>query len=68
MMSIILYTTHCPKCEVLTQKLKNKNINFEIIDDIELIKEKNITMVPVLSVNDQLMNFKEAVDWINNYN
>lgn len=32
---IKLYSTHCPKCKVLTIKLTQKNINFEVIDDID---------------------------------
>ena len=64
-MSIILYTTHCPKCLVLEKKLASKNIEFEEITDNELMLKKGFTMVPVLEVDGKIMDFKEANTWIN---
>ncbi len=66
-MSIILYTTHCPKCLVLEKKLASKNIEFEEITDNELMLKKGFTMVPVLEVDGKIMDFKEANTWINEY-
>lgn len=60
-----LYSTGCPKCEVLKKKLRSKNLNFSICDDMMEMKEKNITTLPVLELNGKLLSFKEAVDWIN---
>lgn len=65
-MKYILYSTHCPKCNVLEKKLNSKSIQYTIIDDIEELKKCNIDAVPVLKVNDKLLNFKEATDYINN--
>lgn len=66
-MSVILYTTHCPKCLVLEKKLASKNIEFEEITDSELMLKKGFTMVPVLEVDDKTMEFKEANIWINEH-
>ena len=44
-MSVILYTTHCPKCLVLEKKLASKNIEFEEITDNELMLKKGFTIV-----------------------
>ncbi len=66
-MSVILYTTHCPKCLVLKKKLESKNIEFEEITDNELMLKKGFTMVPVLEVDDKTMDFKEANTWINEH-
>lgn len=66
-MSIILYTTHCPKCLVLEKKLASKNIEFEEITDNELMLKKGFTMVPVLEADGKIMDFKEANTWINEY-
>lgn len=66
-MSIILYTTHCPKCLVLEKKLASKNIEFEEITDNELMLKKGFAMVPVLEVDGKIMDFKEANTWINEY-
>lgn len=64
-MTVILYSTHCPKCNVLEKKLKQKNIPYEEINDIEIMKEKGYLSVPVLEVDDVSMDFKTASDWIN---
>ena len=63
--NIILYTTHCPKCNILTVKLDEKNIKYHTIDDVEIMKEKGLTTVPVIQVNGELLEFKAAVDWVN---
>ncbi len=64
-MQIILYSTHCPKCNVLEKKLKQKNISYEEINDIEIMKEKGYLTAPVLEVDGTSMDFKTASDWIN---
>lgn len=61
----ILYTTHCPKCSVLEKKLKSKNIDFEICDDVDLMLSKKIQQAPYLEIDNKLMNFSEAIKWIN---
>ena len=66
-MEVKLYTTHCPKCMVLESKLKNKNINYIEITDTNIIIEKGYMSVPVLEVDDKVMNFTDANTWINNY-
>ena len=63
-MSIILHSTHCPKCNVLESKLKQKNIDFEENNNVDLMVQKGFTMAPVLEVDDVAYNFKEAVEWI----
>ena len=64
-MQITLYSTGCPKCKVLVTKLDSKNINYNIISDINVIISKGINSVPVLEVDNNLMDFKTAVDWVN---
>lgn len=65
-MSIILYSTKCPKCLVLDAKLHLADIEFEVCEDIDKMESLGITSAPVLGVDDKLLSFKEAVDWINN--
>lgn len=67
-MKIILYTTGCPRCHVLESKLNSKNISFEMFDDKDKMIDMGLTNVPVLEVDGNRMNFKEAVDWINKEN
>lgn len=64
-MTVTLYSTGCPKCNVLKKKLEAKNINYSTNSSVDEMLKMGISQVPMLKVNDYLMNFKEAVDWIN---
>ena len=65
---IILYGNHCPKCNVLEKKLLQSNIKFEYCDDMIFIQKRGFDFMPVLEVNGQVMNFAEAVKWVNERN
>lgn len=60
-----MYSTGCPKCKVLKKKLEDKNVDYTENNDIEKMTELGIMQIPVLSINDKLMSFAEAVEWIN---
>ena len=62
---IILYEHGCPRCKVLKMKLDQKGINYETVNDIEQMKAKGFTEAPKLEVDEVIMDFKEAVNWIN---
>lgn len=64
---MILYTQNCPKCEVLKKKLLQKNIIFETSNDFSKLIENKIDTLPVLEVNGNLLEFPEAITYINNY-
>lgn len=64
-MQAVMYSTGCPKCDVLKKKLDAKSINYRVCSDVSRMKELGIQEVPVLQVQDELKNFSEAVDWIN---
>lgn len=64
-MNIILYTVDCPKCKVLEKKLNNTNISFEVCKDTKIMAERNISKLPMLEVDGEMLTFKEAVDMIN---
>lgn len=63
---VIFYTTGCPKCKILKKKLDEKNIAYAINDSVAEMLKLGITQVPVLSIDGQLKNFKESVEWVNN--
>lgn len=65
MVKIILYSTNCPKCNVLEKKLQSKNIDFEICNDVDLMLSKGIQQAPYLEVDNELMDFSKAVKWVN---
>lgn len=67
MEKFVLYTTHCPKCRVLEKKLSDKSVKFEICQDVQVMKNLQISSVPMLSVNGELMDFYNAVKFVNNY-
>jgi glutaredoxin len=63
-LNVILYSTHCPKCHVLESKLNQKNIKYEEINDVKVMREKGFFTAPKLEVDGMVYDFKEAVDWI----
>lgn len=64
---IKLYSTHCPKCRVLETKLKSKNIQYVEVTDVDEMVKKGFQAAPILEVDDKIMKFAEAVQWVNNY-
>ena len=60
---IILYTTHCPKCNVLVEKLNKSGIKFEECEDLKILIAKGFKQVPMLEVEGKMLNFIEAVKW-----
>lgn len=64
-MKVILYSTGCPKCRVLKTKLDKKNINYIENNNVEEMLELGFDLLPVLKVDNDIMNFTEANDWIN---
>ena len=64
---ITLYTTHCPKCKILEQKLKAKNIEYVEFTDVNKMIEMGFCNVPMLEVNDKVMDFTTANKWINEF-
>lgn len=66
-MPIILYSTHCPQCIILENMLKELNISYIENNDTETMIEMGFKSVPMLQVNDKIMNMKDAMAWINNY-
>lgn len=61
---IVLYEHGCPRCKVLKMKLDQSGIEYENVNDIEVMKTKGFAEAPKLEVDGVVMNFKEAVDWI----
>lgn len=62
---IILYSTGCPKCEVLKKKLTEKAIPYTESNSVDEMLALGITQVPMLDNNGTLMDFKQAVEWVN---
>lgn len=62
---ITMYSTHCPKCKTLEIKLKQKNIEYVVCDDVSTMQAKGLTSLPTLEVDGTLYNFQNAIKWVN---
>lgn len=67
-MNIVLYTIDCPNCLILEKKLKAKNVGFLRVSDKDTIIAKGFgdSAFPILEVDGVTMNYKTAIQWINN--
>lgn len=63
---VTLYSTGCPKCKVLVSKLQNAEISYNTVTDTQLMLNKGFVLLPMLEVNSEIMDFTQAVEWINN--
>ena len=63
--NITLFTTHCPKCRVLTAKLDAAGVSYDMVEDIEAMQQLGIDEVPCLRINEDIINFSDAVKWVN---
>lgn len=62
---ITLFSTGCPKCRVLEQKLNNKNIEYTKDSNMDEIINQGFMSAPVLKVDDIYLDFTSAVKWVN---
>ena len=64
-MQTILYSTGCPKCNVLKTKLTQKGVDFKLIEDADAMISKGFMSAPMLEVDGNAMDFMDAVKWVN---
>ncbi len=70
MVDAILYSTGCPKCQVLAKKLEKSALSYEVCSDVEKIKSLGFREVPVLAIYGESINYltyKDAVKYVNKY-
>ena len=67
-MAATLFSTGCPKCNVLKQKLDEKGIAYEINSDVDKIIELGFMAAPVLQIGDTYMEFSDAIKWLRENN
>lgn len=66
-MKVIFYSTGCVNCNSLAAKLNAKNIEYEVCSDMDVIIAKGLMSVPALEVDGQIMNNKQANEWLKSY-
>jgi len=66
-MKIVIYKKQgCPRCKILSQKLKLKGIEYEESLDTEKIIAMGADSFPQMQIDDgPLMDLKEANEWVN---
>ena len=62
---VTLYSIGCPKCNILEKKLNDAGITYLLIDDRRILEKKGFDFMPVLEVDDKMMNYNEAINWVN---
>lgn len=61
----ILYSNRCPRCNILKMKLDQKQIQYQLCNDEDLMIEKGFMSAPILEVNGEYLKFTEAINWVN---
>ena len=61
---VILYEHGCPRCKVLKSKLDQSGVEYETVNDVEVMKSKGFTEAPKLEIDGATMDFKEALEWL----
>lgn len=67
-MDIILYSNHCPQCMILENILKTKKLEYTIFTDEDEMIKMGFKSMPMLSVDGNIYNFSEALEWVKNTN
>lgn len=62
-MNVILYSTGCPKCNILKKILTEKNIAFTENNSVEEMQQLGFQEVPKLDVEGQIYDFTDALAW-----
>ena len=68
-MEVILYSTGCPKCNVLKKKLEAANINYTEVTDTDKVSQicnsTGFESVPIIAIEDgHILDFNRAIAWI----
>lgn len=65
-MNIIFYSTGCPKCKVLKNKLDAKGLEYTVIEDVDEMAKAGLRSAPALQIDDKpIMKYFDAVKWVN---
>lgn len=68
MSTVNIYSTGCPKCNILIKKLKENGIDFNEYNQVDKLIDMGFKTAPILEVDGEMMEFGQAIRWVNNYN
>lgn len=68
-MEVTLYSTGCPKCNVLKKKLEAANINYTEVTDMDKVSQicnsTGFNSVPIIAIEDgDILDFNRAIAWV----
>lgn len=63
---VVLYSTGCPQCCVLKEKLDAKGIEYTENTSRDEMLALGLTSVPTLCVDGEMMGLSRANEWIKN--
>lgn len=68
-MKVTLYSTGCPKCNVLKKKLEAANINYTEVTDTDKVSQicnsTGFDSVPIIAIEDgHILDFNRAIAWV----
>lgn len=64
-MEVTLFSTGCPLCNILKDKLEKAEIPYVVCEDVDYMTSIGIQSVPELKVDEEpLKNFSQALKWI----
>lgn len=64
---VVLYSNNCPNCRILKEKLDKKGIEYSENTSVEEMISLGFTHVPMLKVDDKIMDFNEALVYVANH-
>ena len=62
-MEVILYSTGCPKCNLLKKIMTENKIKYTEVTSIDEMQALGLTEAPQLSIDGQFYKFKDALMW-----
>ena len=67
-MKMRVYSTGCPKCQVLVRKLNDKGVDYELIEDIDEVlaasNKYDIKEAPFVVIDEQPYGFADAIKFM----
>lgn len=68
-MEVTLYSTGCPKCNVLKKKLETANIDYTEVTDTDKVSQicnsTGFDSVPIIAIEDgHILDFNRAIAWV----
>ena len=66
-MAVTLYTIDCFNCKRLEKKLEQAHIQYNVCKNQDTMSKLGMSHMPVLQVDNTYLDFKDAIQWVNNF-